>query len=574
MSLAAPIFLAALGLLVPILITFLVKRRRRVVRVPSTMLWRLGAKSISRSRRIRNVRRLVALLACLAGAGLLALAAARPGGKGIATAVYVVDTSASMAGAPIEEARRYVRREVAALGPNGRVAIVVAGDEARVLLPPTSPGPLVDRAIAQIEAAKETAAMDEAIGLGEGLGVAHHARVVVLSDRPLDRAASRVGGWTEQRVVGRGGKSDNLGIVSLFTRTAPDARDDEERDATVVVATSSTSPRRGRLVVTFAGRVVADRSIDVPAQGEHTENVTLRGGGKLVARIASDDGRSDALAIDDEASLEETARKPPKVTLVRDKEDTAATYFFVSRALSAAGVTDVDDVASNSAPPKDAGDVAVVLRDGPGRPRGVPAFYVGVAADELEIDAHHADKSGAHLRSIAAEDPLMRGVALDELTSLRALVGAPPHGARSLVDLDAGPALIAGGSGKNAWVWLGLDLERSDLVLKVAFPVLVGNVLTQLGGATQVISAKTVPRDEVMLEGAAPAAALPDASEPRWRIPLSPPALIALLGGLLLAFEAWLSLSCSRGASPSRALPAGDSPRARRAPPPRTPEIA
>ena len=47
-----------------------------------TLLWRLGAKSISKSRRIRDVRRLVALLACLAAVALLAFAAAwlRPEG--------------------------------------------------------------------------------------------------------------------------------------------------------------------------------------------------------------------------------------------------------------------------------------------------------------------------------------------------------------------------------------------------------------------------------------------------------------------------------------------------------------
>ena len=139
MTLASPIFLAALGLLLPILITFLVRRQRRIVRVPSTMLWRLGAKSVSKSRRIRDVRRLVALLACLAGVALLALAAARPGGKGFTTTVYVVDTSASMAGAPMADARSYIGREVAGVGPNGRVAIVLAGLEAHVLLPP-SPG--------------------------------------------------------------------------------------------------------------------------------------------------------------------------------------------------------------------------------------------------------------------------------------------------------------------------------------------------------------------------------------------------------------------------------------------------
>jgi hypothetical protein len=159
------------------------------------------------------------------------------------------------------------------------------------------------------------------------------------------------------------------------------------------------------------------------------------------------------------------------------------------------------------------------------------------------LTARPIDKTQTHLRSLATEDPLLRGVALDELTTMRARVATLPHGARSLVDLDGGPALVAGGSGVHAWVWLGIDPEASDLVLRVAFPVLVSNVLAHLGGAAQVVTAKTVPRAEVMLDASEPPAArLAAAPEPRWRFPASVPAVIAFAGALLLAVEAWLSL--------------------------------
>jgi hypothetical protein len=65
-----------------------------------------------------------------------------------------------------------------------------------------------------------------------------------------------------------------------------------------------------------------------------------------------------------------------------------------------------------------------------------------------------------------------------------------------------------------------VDLEGSDLVLRVAFPVLVANILSELAGSSQIISAKTAPRSEVTLavpEIGGPA--LPPARDPRWRIP-------------------------------------------------------
>ena len=250
MTLSFTVFpLAALAILVPVLITFLVKKQKRIVKVPSTLLWRLGAKSISKSRRIRNIRRLIALCACprrRCGARPPPLRAAA--GSRATSIVYVVDVSASMSGAPIEDARQFLKREVATIGPNGRIAIITAGAEPHVLVPPSPPGPIVDRGIANLDAKKENAALDDALALAEGM----HAHVIVLTDHALDKGISR-GGWTEERVFEHGKVKDNVGIVSMYTRTAPDARDDEEREASITLA-ASNGPRRVRLVVTFNGQ--------------------------------------------------------------------------------------------------------------------------------------------------------------------------------------------------------------------------------------------------------------------------------------------------------------------------------
>ena len=211
------------------------------------------------------------------------------------------------------------------------------------------------------------------------------------------------------------------------------------------------------------------------------------------------------------------------------------------RALEAAGVKDLDNLNVTDAPPNHV-DVAVAFADGQAIPKDVPTLYVSWAADNLDIHPTEMDRDKTHLRSIAAEDPLMRGVALDELTTNHAFTATPPKGTRSLVDFDGGSVLIAGGSGKDAWVWMGIDPNQSDLVLRVAFPVLVGNLMTQLGGASQIITAKTTPRVETTLQETSAKDALVAASSPRWRIPLSPSALIAIVGALLLAFEGWLSL--------------------------------
>jgi len=312
-----------------------------------------------------------------------------------------------------------------------------------------------------------------------------------------------------------------------------------------VLATSSPASRRARLRVTLAGRPVADRRLLLTEHGETTERVTIRGAGHLVARVSSDDGKPDALAIDDEATLDETARKAPRIALFhRTGNDVGIGAFFVEKAIRAAGVTEIVDLDANVSLPNDLAsraDVTVTLTDGE-TPRSLPIFAIGAAPPVLGLQPRPVFQDHAHLRSLATEESLLRGVALDGVTTLRGQVADPPAGSRTLIDLDGGPTLLAGGKGKDAWVWLGIDPEASDLVLRVAFPVLVGNVLAELGGATQVVVARTVPRAEVGLVQSNPRAPLPTPGEPRWRVPVRPAMLLAGLGALLLAFEAWFSL--------------------------------
>jgi hypothetical protein len=522
MSFASPFFLAALALLVPVLVVFMVRRQRRVVVVPSTMVWRASAKSRANSRAFRNLRRLVALAVCLAAVGLLALAASRPGGRRNDSIVFVVDVSASMAGKPIEEAKALLFREVALLGPKGHIAIVAAGDRARIVLPLSEPGPAVEAAIRSLRAERETSATSDALGLAEPLG----GRVVLVSDQEIPGRPE-----ITQKIFGHP-QRDNVGITTFFTRAAPDAADEGDREASITLGASSAEKRRARLVVMLGPRVLADRVIDVEADRPAVERVGVRGAGRLVARVSPADGRSDALSIDDEASLDEKPRSAPRVALCGD-DARAASTFFVEHALQAAGVTNIVRDA-----PWENTDVAVILSDAGERPRGLPSLYVGVEPD-LGFATRLVYKGESRLRSIASEEPLMKGVALDEVTILHSKIAvSPPSTLRSLIDLDGGPAMVRGGVGRDAFLWLGIDPEGSDLVLRVAFPVLVANALADLSGAASVISAETTPASEVRLPASTPKA---NGAGFVWKLVPSPAVLLAMLAAVLLAFEAWLS---------------------------------
>jgi hypothetical protein len=462
MSFASPALLAALLLGLPVLLAFLVKRRRQIVRVPSTLLYRLAGAPSARRRRFRHVRHLASLLACLGAVAALVLAAARPegGGRG-ETVAFVVDVSASMGaggrGSPLAQAQRFVSRAIAGGGRGDRYVVIAAGAVPARLAGPIAPGPALDAAVASLHAERGGADLDAAIELGASLvGQVGGARVIVLGD----------GGETA------------AGLVSV-------------RDVPVTRRMFLPAERDNLGVVAFATRPAPHVLLLAPA------------------------GNAD---------------------------EPAPAAFFVEKALKAAGVKQVVRVppAMEGLTPRD-GDLVVALDDGPTRRLDVPALYLGTRAGALPVgELKNLADPATHLRSLEAKDPLLRGVSLDGLTIEHAVAAAAPPNARVLVELDGGPVMLAGGVGRSSWVYLGIDPLKSDLALRVAFPVLVANALSALGGAADVVVADTVARSEVTLRRAsADTAAEAQEPDPRLRFPLAPAVVLALLGAALLAFEAY-----------------------------------
>lgn len=550
MSFTAPALLIALGLLAPVLIAFLVRRSRVVVRVPSTLLYRLAGAPRAASRRFARIKRLLALAACLLAVTALVVAAARPhGARRGETVVFVVDVSASMGAggraAPIELARTFVSRSIARGGAGDDYAIIAAGATPVRLAGPAAPGPELDRAIERLAVERGSADLESAIELAASLVAGDpSARVVVLGDGGESAgAAASVRDVPVMRRTFAAPARDNVGIAAFATRAAPDGRGDE-REASITVATSSDRPRAARVTLRADGHALIDRRVDVPARGEvELRARVLASMARLVAEVRADDGVADAITADDAAQLDAAARRVPRVILLAPAGDDAApAAFFAERALTSAGVREIVrspvDLAGVTVGD---GDVVVALDEAPDKRLDAPTLYLGThrgalpfgGLDELTGDA-------TRLRSLEPRDPLLRGVSLDGVTIERARSASAPSGARALVDLDGGTVLLAGGAGRGAWVYLGIDAARSDLVLRVAFPVLMANALHALAGGSDVVVADAVARSEITLRAArSEVFAAAEEPEPRLRLPASPPALLALSGALLLALEAW-----------------------------------
>ncbi len=545
MTFATPILLAGLALLVPVLVAFLVRFRRDVVKVPSTLLYRLAGARVVRQRRFRNVRRWLAAALCLAGVAALVLAAAKPSPKSRGeTVAIVIDVSASMGaggrGAPIARAKEFAARRIAASGPRDRYAVIAAGAIPRRIAGPAAPGVELDLALAHLELEKGTADMPSAIELAGALvSGAADPHVIVLGDagtaiaRPqgLDAPiAERIFPATER---------DDLGIAALTSK--PIEGTEGERDIAIEIATSSEKPRKARVQLTAEGRTVLDRVVDVSARGEADVHArVVSSADEIAAKVSPADGIADALTSDDVAEIHGGARARQAVLLVSLENAESPSRFFVEKAIASSGSFQIVPAAPSLEDVKlETAGVAVVLGAPPAKKLGVPALYVGTAGGSLPFSGFHdLDGTAAHLRSMEAKDPLLRGVVLDGVTIEHATAIDVPQGARALVDLDGGSVLVAGGARRGRWMYLGIDPAKSDLALRVAFPVLVANALHALGGTTDVVAAETIARSEIALTDA-PEADVADEPIPRWRVGAGPAVLLALLGALLLALEAW-----------------------------------
>ena len=548
MSFAAPALLAALALLLPVALAFLVRRSREVVRVPSTMLYRLAGAPTARSRRFRRIKQLAALLACLAAVGALVLAAARPQGSTRGeTVVFVVDVSASMAAggrsSPLERARKHVARSIAGGGAGDFYAVIAAGAAPVRLAGPCPPGAALDQAIETIAPERGRGDVEAAVELAASLVAGNpSARIVVLGDS--GESAGGVVAVREVPVFHRDFVTearDNLGVAAFATRPAADARDDE-REALLTVATSSDRSRSARVVVSADGREIVERRVQVPAHGEAEIRVrVLASIERLTARVRPDDGARDAIAADDEATILGAARRAPRVVLVAPGGNDGPLSFFADKALASAGAKEVlrlrPDLAGYEARPD---DVFVVLGEAPATRIDAPALYLGTHVGALPYaKVEHVAGEATRLRSMEPRDPLLRGVSFEGVTIEHAIAATPPSGARALVELDGGAVMLAGGAGRAAWAYLGIDASKSDLVLRVAFPVLIANALHVLGGASDVLVADTVARSEIALRPSAIASLAAEEPAPHLRLPLRPVLLLALIGAALLAFEAW-----------------------------------
>lgn len=524
MTFAAPLQLAWLGLLAPLVVLYILRRRRERRVVGSTLLWESALRDLRAESPFRRLVPHVSLLLQALVIVLGALALARPSGAARipegAQVAFIVDTSLSMGApaegdgprdAPIERARRYLRTRAADLPPGGRALIIAAGSSPSLLSPLTGERATLVRGAEALAVTCSVADVAAAIDLAAERLVDAPAgsEIVLLSDLAHDAGVDTRGLPVPLRVeslvpVERLAARANSGIIAADarpdTRAAGDADDAQAaRDGVEIfasVAHYGATPRE--LYVTASalyerdltqegasreGTVLASQRVLVepgaPTQLVLRATLPPDEVGRapfLVLRLAGDTDAGDALATDDVVVLPSPGRQRLPVFMVGDVPHVVSRVFELDPDVELFRTT-LERLGTRApdAPPLDG--LIVYAGELPAAPPGGPVVVVRPSGTDVFGTTLGARVPSARVTRWDESDPLLRFVTLTdvELAEIRPLAS----GVRALVHTSAGVAVGVLPRVDGDVTIIAADPDRGPWARSPSFVIFFRNLLDQ-----------------------------------------------------------------------------------------------
>lgn len=469
---------------IPLVVLFyLLKRRRVVLRVPSTVLWQRYLAETQASAPFQKLRRNWLLLLQILLLALAIFALLRPYLAGqqrpSSLRVLILDASASMQSTDVapsrfEAARKEAMAWVGGLRAGQLLVVLQAGPRTEIRQSATGDRQALKRALEACAVTDGPSRMGEALKMAESLvRDVPDAEIHLFSDGAigtLEEFENRNLPLVFHRV---GERARNVAFTSLEVRANPE--NPRQRAVFASLANLSDAPVQTQVELSFEGEVVDVRAVGVGA-GETEPLVFVvaqeRDGVFTVRHTATDD-----LPADNQASVASQLPQPVRVLLVTRGNR------FLEKALRAGGEVDLTVAATL---PEDAApgrwDFTVLDDVEPARwPEGnllavrVHATNWFEALGTLEAPPI-VDWRTAH--------PLLRFVNLDNVAVARAAGIRPPGWGSVLVDSPQGPLVVAGDRGRQRALWIGFDLLSSTWPLRVSFPMFVANAVDWLNPAT------------------------------------------------------------------------------------------
>jgi Ca-activated chloride channel homolog len=483
MHFLAPIAFAFAASIPVVIVFYLLKRKRVVKLVSSTLLWQKYLAETQASAPFQKLRKNWLLILQIILLTLVVFALARPyfatKAKPSQLRVVILDASASMQATDespsrFEKARAEALKWVDSLAGNDQMVILQAGANTEVKQSATSEKAALRRALQSCVCSDGPTRLVPALKMAESLvrdlDPKTNPEIHLFSDGAVPQMAE----FENQAlplVFHRVGKdSNNVGITALDVRANPD--DPRQRAVYASVANFSTNSQQTEIELYFDDRFLETRSISIPA-GETSPQVFLAGqarDGVFTVKLTL----KDDLAVDNQASIVSLLPKPVKVLLVSKGNR------LLEKALRAVPSV-VLAVAADSTDPATGFDFVVLDSVNPTVwPKGnVLAIHVVntnwfPSVTQLETPPI-VDWKSAH--------PLLRYAGFDNVQVMQSLSTKTPTWATSLVEAPQAPLMFAGDLGRQRIIWIGFDILESNWPLRVSFPIFIDNAVDWLNPA-------------------------------------------------------------------------------------------
>jgi len=466
---------------IPVVIVFYLLKRKRVVKlVPSTLLWQKFLAETQASAPFQKLRKNWLLILQIIMLIFAVLALTRPffatKAKPAQLRVVILDSSASMQATDespsrFEVARAEALKWVDSLANNDLMVVLQAGANTEVKQSATSEKAALRRALQACAPSDSPTRLVPALKMAESLvRDQRDAEIHLFSDGAVPNLAE-FENKALPLIYHRVGKSaNNIGITALDVRANPE--NPNQRAIYVNVNNYSSNSIQTELELLLDDRLVETRPLTVAAN-ETSPQVFIasqpRDGVFTLHLTAKDD-----LAADNQASIVSLLRKPVKVLLVTRGNR------WLEKALRA--VMGVELAISNDLTDPATGFDFVVLDDvtpvvwPKGNLMAIHVVNTNWFDNVLRVDSPAVvDWKATH--------PVLRYVTFDNVPISESLVAKTPSWAVSLVDASQASLILAGDLGRQRILWVGFDTLQSLWPYRVTFPIFVENAVDWLNPA-------------------------------------------------------------------------------------------
>ncbi len=487
MSFLAPAA-ALFALALPIVVVFYLLKRKRVVKlVSSTLLWQKFLADTQASAPFQKLRHNWLLILQLLLLALVVFALMRPFLTGNAREsslrVIILDGSASMQATDekpsrFEKARAEALKWVDGLRDGEQMMVLLAGASTEVKQSPTSDKAALRRALQSCAAADSPTRLADALKTAGAFTFEKRGEETVTSGEihlfsdgaapDLEDLANKNLPLIYHRV---GSSANNAGIVRLDVKANPE--DASQRAVFASIANLSSSPIQADAELLFDGQLLQTRALTLDPTNSQVQIFTTpqTKDGVFTLRLTV----KDDLAADNQASIVSLMPTPVKALLVTKGNR------FLEKALKGAASLQLS-TAPQLTDTAEAFDL-VVLDD------VIPAVWPRVNTLAIHTASTNWFAGWDTAKSPPIVDwksahPLLRFVSFDNVQIAESLAVKPPTWGIPLVDSPQTPLIVAGELNRQRLIWIGFDPLQSTWPLRISFPIFMANAVDWLNPAS------------------------------------------------------------------------------------------